>query len=258
MEKQVNYGKKMKKNKIIPHDAKEFMGSLRNETIESYNQFWGGDSSLDLKRFYLSSNVNKQIVDYCIGRNIDVKGKHLLEFGCRLGSSFLSWLSMDCEKITAIDIDEKALNLSKKIYNDLGHHNIDYRISRSYDNIPIKKEEFDIVSCNAVIEHISPAHRPYYIRELSKSVKIGGYFIVSATPNRLWYKEGHTTGVWFLNYLPFKLKCSIGSKTKKWKGKLKSKDYEKWIEQGIVGATYKEIYTNLCRSKWDTSQDMIM
>ena len=62
---------------------------------------------------------------------------------------------------------------------------------------------------------------------------------------------------WFLNYLPFKLKCSIGSKTKKWKGKLKSKDYEKWIEQGIVGATYKEIYTNLCHSKWDTSQDMI-
>ena len=164
---------------------------------------------------------------------------------------------MDCEKITAIDIDEKALKLSKKIYGDLGHHNIEYRISPSYDEIPIKKEEFDIVSCNAVIEHISPAHRPHYIRELSKSVKVGGYFMVSATPNRLWYKEGHTTGVWFLNYLPFKLKCTIGSKTKKWKGRLKSKEYDKWIEQGIVGATYKEIYTNLCRGKWDTSQDMI-
>ena len=113
------------------------------------------------------------------------------------------------------------------------------------------------MSCNAIIEHLPPNHRPKYINELSKATKVGGYFIVTETPNRLWLKERHTTGVWFLNYLPFQIKCLIGSRLKRWKGKIKYNDYDKWIEQDIVGVTYKEIYDNLYQGKWENFQDVL-
>lgn len=245
------------KKKILPYDSECFISSLSDKTLKEYNAFWDLDNSGDLKRFNLSSYVNKDIIDYCNSRNIIVKEKKILEFGSRLGSSFLSWLSMDCKKIVAIDINEKALNLSKKIFCDLGHKNIEYRVNNLNENLPINEEEFDIVSCNAVIEHIHPAQRPKLINELSKATKVGGYFFVSDTPNRLWLKEGHTTDIWFLNYLPFKMKCLIGSISKEWKGKLSSKDYDSWIKQGIEGVTYKEIHSNLFKGNWDNTHDIL-
>jgi 2-polyprenyl-3-methyl-5-hydroxy-6-metoxy-1,4-benzoquinol methylase len=231
----------------------ELKSVLSDKTLNAYFDFWGNGN--ELYRFLKDSSVNKSLTDYLISRNIVVKDKSVLEFGCRDGSSFISFLSLGAEKVVGMDIDDKVIELSKMIYSDFGYSNVDFRKNEIGKPIPASDEEFDIVSCNAVFEHIHPDLRTKYIKELQSKVKKNGYIIVSDTPNRLWIKEGHTTGFWFLNYLPFKVKCWLGSKTKRF-GEIKANDYNYWIEQGIVGVTYNEIFKSFNLTEWQYDDDL--
>jgi len=231
----------------------EFKSLLSEETLKEYYNYWTGGE--ELYRFLKDSYVNKILTDYITSRKIDIKGKSVLEFGCRDGSSFITFLSMGAGKIVGMDIDETVINISKSIYNDLGCSNIEYRINKIGNPLPAENEEFDIISCNAVFEHINPKLRSGYIIELQKKLKQGGYIIISDTPNKLWPKDGHTTGLWLINYLPFKIKCLLGSKTKRFKG-VKADDYDYWIEQGIEAVTYSEIKKYFADTDWSKEDDM--
>jgi 2-polyprenyl-3-methyl-5-hydroxy-6-metoxy-1,4-benzoquinol methylase len=231
----------------------EFKSALTDKTLKAYYDYWGSDS--ELHRFLKDSYVNKSLIEYLISRKINVKDKNILEFGCRDGSSFISFLFLGAGKIVGMDIDDKVIELSKMIYSDLGLNKIEYRLNKIGEPLSIEDEEFDIVSCNAVLEHIHPDERTEYIKELQKKVKPGGYFIVSDTPNKLWIKDGHTTGIWFLNYLPFKIKCWLGSKTKRYKN-VKPNDYEYWIEQGVEAVTFSSINKSFNKTEWNNNDDM--
>ncbi len=169
------------KRKIIPQDLESFKVLLSDETLEEYKLFWGPKNIIDLQRFNVSSDVNKEIIDYCNSRNIIVEGKNILEFGCRLGSSFLSWLSMDCRKIVGIDIDSKAINLSKKIYHDLGHDNLEYRISSPNENLPVIEKEFGryLISHPAAI--LKLIHKTLF---LSRRLIKGAFLSIRYFPDR--------------------------------------------------------------------------
>jgi 2-polyprenyl-3-methyl-5-hydroxy-6-metoxy-1,4-benzoquinol methylase len=231
----------------------ELKSKLSTETIKAYTELWGDGN--ELNRFLIDSYVNKSLIEYIDSRRIIIKGKNILEFGCRDGSSFVSFLNYSADKIVGMDIDEKVIDLSKRIYSDLGYNNIKYRINKINEPIPSDDEEFDIVSCNAVFEHINPELRLRYLKELQSKVKKGGYIIISDTPNRLWPKEGHTTGIWFLNYLPFKMKCRLGSMTKRYRD-IKPDNYSYWIEQGIVGVTYNDLLKAFDSSVWSNEEDL--
>ena len=148
------------------------------------------------------------------------------------------------------------MELSKCIYNDIGYKNVYFRLSHINEPLPIEKEEYDIISCNAVLEHISPEDRIFYLKELDRALKPGGYFIISDTPNKLWIKEGHTTGLFFLNFLPFKLKCFLGSLTKRWRNKINFNDYNKWISEGIEGVKYKDLYNYFSKCGYSNEDDL--
>lgn len=231
----------------------ELKSALSEATLKDYFEYWGNYN--ELYRFLKDSYVNKSLSNYLISREIDVKGKKVLEFGCRDGSSFISFITLGAEKIIGMDIDERVINLSRKIYSDFGFDNIEYRKNTIDESLPANEEEFDIVSCNAILEHIHPDLRLKYLKELKGKVKKGGYIIISDTPNKLWPIEGHTTGLWFLNYLPFKLKCWLGSKTKRFND-VKPNDYDYWIAQGIVGVTYNEVYKSFDMGEWKNDDDL--
>ena len=230
----------------------DLKNAMSENTLKAYINYWGNDN--ELKRFLSDSYVNSSLTEYIKSRNIEVKGKRVLEFGCRDGSSFITFLLLDAEKIVGVDIDKNVLELSKMIYSDFGYNNIEYRINEINENLPVKDEEFDIISCNAVFEHIHPELRNKYILELQRKLKTGGYFIVSDSPNKLWLKEGHTTGIWFLNFMPFRLKCRLASKTKRHEG-IKPDNYDYWIEQGIEGVSYRNFIKYFSRDKWNNDED---
>lgn len=244
----------------------ELKSKLSQKTLRSFKEYWGGDDQ-SLVRFLPGSYVNAPLIKYFSTRNIDIKEKKVLEFGCCHGSSFISFLSHGAKQIVGVDINKETMSLSKMIYDDLGYKNVSYRLSSTKKQLPLGKDEFDIISCNAVLEHIHPAKRSSYILELQKALKPGGYFIISDTPNRLWIKENHTTGLWFLNYLPFKIKCFLGSKTKRFRGEYKSgdykfrgkdkgSDYKFWIKQGIIGVSYADVAKLFNKEEWENKHDL--
>jgi len=230
----------------------DLKNAMSGNTLKAYMNYWGNDN--ELYRFLPDSYVNRSLTEYIKSRKIEVKGKRVLEFGCRDGSSFITFLSLEAEKIVGMDIDKEMLELSGMIYSDFGYDNIEYIKNEINENLPVKDEEFDIISCNAVFEHIHPEMRKKYILELQRKLKTGGYFIVSDTPNKLWLKEGHTTGIWFLNFFPFRLKCWFASKTKRYAG-VKPGDYDYWIEQGIEGVYYGSVIKYFSRNKWINDED---
>jgi 2-polyprenyl-3-methyl-5-hydroxy-6-metoxy-1,4-benzoquinol methylase len=236
-------------------EADELVSNLKPDTLEAIYKMWGEGDELD--RFLINSYVNRPLIEYIQSRSIPIECKNVLEFGCRDGSSFMAFLFLKAGNVTGMDIDESAMEVSGKIYADLGYSNIEYRANKVGEPLPCEDEEFDIVSCNAVLEHIRPELRRNYLRELQRKVKKGGYLIISDTPNRLWLKDGHTTGIWFLNYLPFKLQCRLGSLTKRYKSEsIRHDDYDFWIAQGIQGVSYKDIYEVLDRNEWSNDHDL--
>ena len=68
---------------------------LTKETKEKYIKFWGNYENL--KRFDEDSYVNKSLSDYLKSRNINLSELKILEFGCRDGSSFISFLKNGAE-----------------------------------------------------------------------------------------------------------------------------------------------------------------
>ena len=244
-----------KGNSMYFTETEDLVSKLKPETLEAIFKMWGEDSQLD--RFLINSYVNKPLIEYIQSRNIPIEGKNILEFGCRDGSSFMAFLFLKAGNVTGMDIDGFAMEVSGKVYADLGYSNIEYRANMVGETLPCEDEEFDIVSCNAVIEHISPKLRRNYLRELQRKVKKGGYLIISDTPNRLWFKDVHTTGILFLNYLPFKLQCRLGSLTKRYKAEsVRHDDYDYWITQGIQGVSYKDIYGVLDQNEWSNDHDL--
>ena len=96
-----------------------------------------------------------------------------------------------------------------------------------------------MIVCNAVLEHIHPRHRREHITELWRALKTGGHLFVLETPNRLWPKDGHTTGLLFVPYLPLSLarhyailfSNSVSS----------NESVDDLAARGIRGVTFREI-----------------
>lgn len=76
--------------------------------------------------------------------------------------------------------------------------------------LPFSDVAFDVVFCNAVVEHVgSRRSQAEFIREVCRVGK--GFFVT--TPNR-WFPIEHHTGVPFLHYLPPRTYRSVLARTR--------------------------------------------
>jgi len=74
----------------------------------------------------------------------------------------------------------------------------------------VREMAFDVVRAdgvrlpvlvNAVLEHI-PQPRGAHIREIWRVLRPGGHLLVNETPNKYLPKDVHTTGLWWVPWLP--------------------------------------------------------
>lgn len=68
-------------------------------------------------------------------------------------------------------------------------------------HLPFADHEFDVVTCNSVLEYVKPEHLADVQRELNRVLKPGGPLLVFGTSNRLSPVEMHS-GEWFNNFIP--------------------------------------------------------
>jgi len=165
-----------------------------------------------------------------------LESKKVLVFGTGGGGTLVACaLNIGDGKVYGVDINKNILFTATKraeAYGVLDKIELIY-MQESYP-LPFETGFFDIVILADVIEHIID-EREKYIRETFRVLKKNGIYVITGTPNLLYPKDSHTTGLFFIPWLPSKLAYKYAVFRKRWE-KGKNLDYA-----GRRGTTYWHI-----------------
>ncbi len=162
--------------------------------------------------------------------------KKILVFGTGLGGTTVACaLNIGDGLVFGVDINEDAI---RKTYIRAEAYGVEAKVKLIYmkDTYPLEYDDdfFDAVFVTDVIEHITGDRRKY-IREAFRVLKTNGLFFITGTPNTLYPKDMHTTGLYFVPWLSSNLAYRYSVFRKKWK-KGENLDYA-----GRKGTTYWHI-----------------
>jgi len=135
-------------------------------------------------------------------RYVKLAGLQVLEIGCGSGPASVV-MAQEGARVTAIDLDSRMVHAARLRVRDHGlAEMVDVRQSAGGDRLDFPNESFDLVVANGVFEHVQPEFREGLLREIWRVLRHGGHVFLGETPNRLWPKDIHTTGLWLVHYLP--------------------------------------------------------
>ena len=121
-----------------------------------------------------------------------LKGKKLLNIGSWTGP-FESLAVKTAADITAIDIDDRPLKVLKKNLPSV------HVKKASADNLPYKKNNFDVVTYWAVIEHIPVGYELATLREINRVLKPKGELFLT-TMNKHFWSDVLDPGYWLVGH----------------------------------------------------------
>ncbi len=137
-----------------------------------------------------------------------VEGKEVLEFGCNIGATAIA-LAHYGAQVTAVDISPACLETARLNTRRYGSVGIRFQLLREGEPLPFADAQFDVVTCNSVLEYVKPELLSGVQRELNRVLRPGGLLLVFGTSNRLSPVEVHS-GEWFNNYIPRRFDRLLG------------------------------------------------
>jgi SAM-dependent methyltransferase len=168
--------------------------------------------------------------------------KKMLDFGCGAGASTLIFLRFGATDITGVEVDRTLLDIAKSRLKDFfqdGHQLVKIEYIDGKYSMPFSSEEFDIIWAQAIMEHVLPNQRRSVLRELWRVLRKDGLLVIFGTPNRLWFKEYHTSNLLFVNYFPLNMAIFLARYCS---GRVPlDKSKEELLSDGFRGCTYWEI-----------------
>ncbi len=165
------------------------------------------------------------------------EGARVLGVGSGCGSSALVMLDCSATHVTGVELDARFVDLARRRAKDEGvADRVQFLHVADTTRLSFPDGEFDIVTFNAVIEHIPPRMRRAVLREGFRCLKPGGLLVIDETPNRLIPFDAHTTGLPGIPWLPLPLACAIARRWSRIVARGKSCD--EYVTDGIVGSTY--------------------
>jgi len=170
----------------------------------------------------------------------DYENKKILDFGCGAGASTSILARMfPNASIIGIDLDPKLITLAQLRAQYYGLNHLKFYASPSGKELPANIGTFDVVILSAVFEHLLPNERKIVLQQIWSHLNPNGILFVNQTPYRWFPFEGHTTHLFFINYLPDKLAhyttCRFSSRVDK------NQTWESLLRSGIRGTTPYEI-----------------
>ena len=172
-------------------------------------------------------------------RYLSLRGKALLDFGCGCGASSLALARLGAASVMGVEPDSRFVEAARLRARDSGLDSVLTFVQvPDTTKLPFPAQRFDAVIMNAVLEHIPPRLRRQHLQEVWRVVRPGGHLLIGETPNRSWPQDYHTTGLWWVPYLPLPLVRRYA----KARGRVPADATEHWLlSEGIRGATYWEI-----------------
>lgn len=129
-----------------------------------------------------------------------VEGKKVLEFGCNIGATSIV-LAHYGARVTAVDISQDCMEMAHLNTRRYGSAGIRFQLLNEGEPLPFADAEFDVITCNSVLEYVRPDLLASAQRELNRVLRPGGLLLVFGTSNRLSPLEVHSDE-WFSNYIP--------------------------------------------------------
>ena len=169
----------------------------------------------------------------------DLAGCVVLDFGSGLGQLSPFFFERGARHVILTEIDDKVLALSRTYLADLGHvEDCRYFLVEENDELSVIEDgSIDLIVASEVFEHILPRYRKTTLRTLYSKLKPGGTIVITA-PNRIFPKDGHTTGLWFAAWLPAGLGAWYARTFASWRWKNRST--EAMLRQGLRQYSYFE------------------
>ncbi len=177
----------------------------------------------------------------------DFRGKRLLDFGCGSGASTLCMGAMLPDtKVVGVDLKVGNIELAKRVLAARQLSNVQFLATSDPNSLPPGIGTFDFVMLSAVYEHLLPEERRRVMPLVWSSMSDGGVLFVNQTPYRYFPFEHHSTGLWFINYLPDRFSLFLARNFSKINPEVnKSPDWTAHLRGGIRGGTEAEILRNL-------------
>lgn len=128
-------------------------------------------------------------------------GANILEIGCGTGSSTVA-LAEQGAKVTGIDISERSLIVAKERCQVYGLKADFVNVNATEVDSVFPGIHFDFIIFFAALEHMTYPERMVAMKKTWNMLKKNDLWCVTATPNRLWFYDGHTSLLTFYHWLP--------------------------------------------------------
>ena len=131
---------------------------------------------------FLSAKCHLFLDKEILKKNFNLKGKHVLDFGCGMGNTSL-WIAkeMGAASVDGFDLDPNHIHVAKELNRKHNVQGVNFEL-RNIIESPIEKQ-YDFIMLNDVIEHIKEEWIPRILDILiNRNLKKGGTIFFSYPP----------------------------------------------------------------------------
>jgi len=143
----------------------------------------------------------------------DLRGEKLLDVGCGEGGLVVA-LNLRGFNAVGIDLDERNIEISRLRARKNGLFPSIFKKGDAR-GLPFDDGSFSVLTLISVLEHADNIKKTLY--EASRVLKTGGY-LFATVPNKYWPIEAHVD-LWFIHWLPLRMKRILLDLLRKQKGK---------------------------------------
>ncbi|MFA6099393.1 MAG: class I SAM-dependent methyltransferase [Patescibacteria group bacterium] len=197
--------------------------------------------------WWLDEIERRSIVDYIqkrqktlIERFEPIAGKRILDVGSGSGSSAFALIDAGADFVQGVEPNADFVKLANQRAHDEGlSEKVSFLQIKDTNKLPFDDGRFDIVTFNAVLEHIDPKLRAPILQEAYRCLKKDGLLVITESPNKVFPYDGHTTLLPLIPWLPFNWAVALASRFSRNSPRGLTKD--QYIAEGLVGVTYCQI-----------------
>jgi ubiquinone/menaquinone biosynthesis C-methylase UbiE len=145
---------------------------------------------------------------------VDLSRSECLEIGSGTGSATLAMLESGC-KVVGVDIHPGSLEVARIRAVDF-EQSVEFHVLNASHLAKVTgNRAFDLAVFYSSLEHMTVRERLAAIKKSWQALRPGGWLVVADTPNRLWFKDDHTTGLPFMHWLPDDLAFQYSKRSSK-------------------------------------------
>ena len=221
-------------------EQSEFDSRYSRELLEKLVQLKGGHLWDEVQRLENPDYIERPLSFMFEHFGVTVAGQAVLDCGSGAGASSILLARRGAAHVCGVDVVAECVQVATQRAAEEGYaQRVTFLHLSDTPHVPRAAGSFDIVLANALLEHIPPAARAAHLREWWRLLRPGGYLFIRETPNRLWPKDGHTTGLWWVPYMPLPLARRYAIRRSPRVGA--SDSIEDLLVAGMRGASYWEI-----------------